>query len=69
MSGGHPAHKREDAAGRERQDAPAAIENSLLGDATEANSVLNAFFKPEQLDLREITHDASPAAVASSLRN
>ena len=30
----------------------------LLGNATEANSVLDALLKPEQLDFREIAHAA-----------
>jgi hypothetical protein len=35
-----------------------------LSDPAEPDPVLNALLEPEQLDLRKITHAASPAEVA-----
>jgi hypothetical protein len=61
---GGPADEREDATRDERNDAPVAVENRFLSDPAEPDPVLNALLEPEQLDLRKITHAASPAEVA-----
>ena len=52
-------------AGREADDAPPAIENRFLGDAAEADPVLDSLLEPGQLDTRQMHLSCSSVAAVS----
>jgi len=61
-----PADEREDAAGRERSNAPLAVDHVLLGDLAEAKPVLDPLLDPRQFDMREVAHVVSPGLSGNS---
>src|SRR5579883_948423 len=61
---GRPAHEGEDVARREAQHAAATIEDRLAGVAAEADPVLDASFKPGQLDVRQERSGIGPRRAA-----
>src|SRR5712691_920011 len=63
---GSPADKRKDAAWRERDEAPLAVEDVLLCGATEADPVLDALLDPHELDMSEVAHAVPPALSGNS---
>src|SRR5262249_3421582 len=63
-----PADKGENAAGRERNDAPLAVDDTLRNDPAETNPVLDALADPQQFDVREIAHATLPEWPGNSRR-
>lgn len=61
---GRPADEGKDAAGREGEDAPAAIENLFRCRPAEADPVLDVLLKPQKLDVSEIAHVTGPMPCA-----
>ena len=51
-----PANEGKDAARRERDDAPVAVEDRLLSDPAEADPILDALLYLQEFDLSQITH-------------
>jgi hypothetical protein len=47
---GRPTDERKDAARRERQDTPVAVNDLLRNVSTKPNPVFNALFEPQELN-------------------
>ena len=55
-----PADEGKDAPGRERDDAPLAVDDMSFDDPAEADSVLGALPDPQEFDMRELAHAVPP---------
>jgi hypothetical protein len=65
---GSPTHEGEDAAWRERHEAPLTVEDVFLSDSTEADPVLDALLEPHELDMSELVHAVRPRSRAPRVR-